>query len=64
MAGGPASGWESQLEDLAGGIGAAIIFPSALQYAGQFWGIHNRYQVLDRLANGFGSNSGEYRFAR
>jgi hypothetical protein len=64
LASGPASGWQSELENLAGGIGAAVVFPSALQYGGKFWDIHNRYRVLDRLTNGFGSDTGAYRLAQ
>jgi hypothetical protein len=61
---GPSSDWQSQLQNLAGGIGAAVIFPSALQYAGKFWDIHTRYQVLDHLTNGFASATGDYNFAQ
>src|SRR5207248_6267802 len=61
---GPTSEWQAQLENLAGGIGAAVVFPSALQYAGKFWDIHTRYQVLDNLTNGFSSDTGDYSFAQ
>jgi hypothetical protein len=64
LASGPLSGWQSQLEALAGGIGATVVFPSGLQYGGKFWDIHSRYQVLDRLTNGFGSDGGDYSFAQ
>jgi hypothetical protein len=63
LAGGTASGWESQLESLAGGISATVVLPSALQYGGKFWDIHSRYQVLDRLTYALGSDSGDYSFA-
>jgi hypothetical protein len=62
LASGPASGWKSQLQELAGGIGAAIALPSALQYGGQFWDVHSRYQVLEQLTNGIGSEAGNYNF--
>ncbi|MBV8772926.1 MAG: hypothetical protein JO166_11450 [Deltaproteobacteria bacterium] len=58
------TGLQSQLQNLAGGIGAAVIFPSALQYAGEFWKIHTRYEVLDRLTKGFGSDTGGYSFSQ
>jgi hypothetical protein len=64
LASGPTSGWQSQLEGLAGGIGAMLVFPSALQYGGKFWDIHSHYQVLDLLTNGLGSESGDYSFAQ
>jgi hypothetical protein len=64
LARGPASGVQSQLEALVGGIGAAVVFPSALQYGGKFWDVHSRYQVLDRLTNGFGSDTGDYSFGQ
>ena len=64
LANGPTSGWQSQLEGLAGGIGATLVFPSALQYDGKFWDIHSRYQLLDGLTNGFGSATGDYSFAQ
>jgi hypothetical protein len=64
LASGPTSGWQSQLEGLAGGIGATLVFPSALQYGGKFWDIHSHYQVLDLLTNGLGSESGDYSCAQ
>jgi hypothetical protein len=62
LASGPSSGWKAQLQELAGGIGAAVAFPSALQYGGKFWEIHGRYQILDQLTKGIGSEAGNYSF--
>ena len=59
---GPGSGLASQLQELAGGIGAAVALPQALQYGGKFWDVHERYQILEQLSNGFGSEAGQYSF--
>ncbi len=62
LASGPTSGWKSQLQELAAGIGATVALPSALQYGGTFWDVHGRYQILEQLTNGFGSEAGNYSF--
>ena len=62
LAGGSTSGWKSRLQELAGGIGAAVAFPTALQYGGKFWDVHSRYQILDQLTKGISSETGNYNF--
>ena len=62
LAGGSTSGWTSRLQELAGGIGAAVAFPTALQYGGKFWDVHSRYQILDQLTKGISSETGHYNF--
>jgi hypothetical protein len=64
LASGSASGWQSQLEGLTAGLGATFLFPSALQYGGEFWDVHRRYQVLDQLTNGFSSGTASYSFGQ
>jgi hypothetical protein len=61
---GPTSGWKSRLQELAGGVGAAVAFPSALQYGGTFWDVHGRYQILEQLTKGFGSDAETYSFSQ
>ena len=62
LASGPSSGWKSKLQGLAAGIGTAVAFPTALQYGGKFWDVHSRYQILDQLTKGIGSETGNYNF--
>jgi hypothetical protein len=62
LASGPTSGWQSQLQELAAGIGATVALPQALQYGGKFWEVHDRYQVLEQLTTGFSSESANYTF--
>jgi hypothetical protein len=58
---GPATEWHSQLEGFAGGLAAALVFPSALHYTGEYWDVHSRYRLLDKLTNGFAGGRAEYR---
>ena len=37
--------------------------PVALKFTGLFWDVHGQYHILERLAEGVGSNTGHYRFA-
>jgi hypothetical protein len=62
LANGPVSEWRSQIEGLVGGVAATVAFPSALHYSGKFWDVYSHYNILDQLANGFGSDTGNYRF--
>lgn len=64
LTGGSSSGWKFELQELAGGVGAAVAFPSALQYGGTFWDIHGRYQILGQLTKGFGSDAETYSFPK
>jgi hypothetical protein len=55
--------WKEQLENLAGGLAATVALPSALKYTGEFWDVHSKYRILDRLAGGFAGRGGRYNFA-
>lgn len=53
----------SQLESEIIGLAANVVMPVALKFTGLFWDVHGQYHILERLAEGVGSNSGHYRFA-
>lgn len=53
----------SQLESEIIGLAANLVMPLALKFTGMFWDVHGQYHILERLAEGVGSNSGHYRFA-
>jgi len=42
---------------------ANLVVPFALKLTGMFWDVHDQYDVLERLAEGAGYNSGHHRFA-
>ena len=41
----------------------ALVALVALKVPGIFWDVHRQYHLLERLAEGVGSNSGHYSFA-
>ncbi len=47
---------ESEIIGLVAGIG----LPWALKFTGKFWDVYSRYQLLEQLTNGIGSESGHY----
>jgi len=54
----------SQLQSELIGLATNLLMPFALKFTGMFWDIHGQYNVLEGLAQDFGSNSGHYRFAK
>jgi hypothetical protein len=44
------------------GMGAG--FAAATVFTNEFWAVHTRYNVVEHLASGFGSSSGDYAFPR
>jgi hypothetical protein len=60
LANGPETEWHQQVEGLVGGLAAAVVFPSALHYTGEYWDVHSRYHMLDQLTNGFASDQSQY----
>jgi hypothetical protein len=46
------------------GLAANLLTPLALKFTGLFWDVHGQYHVLERLTEGFGSNSGHYSFVK
>jgi hypothetical protein len=46
------------------GLAANLAMPYALKFTGMFWDVHGQYQILERLAEQIGSNSGHYAFAK
>ncbi|OLC97463.1 MAG: hypothetical protein AUH86_07540 [Acidobacteria bacterium 13_1_40CM_4_58_4] len=54
----------SQLESEIIGLAANLVMPFALKFTGMFWDVHGQYHILERLAEGVGSNSGHYSFAQ
>ena len=54
----------SELESEMIGLAANLVTPLALKFTGLFWDVHGQYHILERLAEGVGSNSGHYSFAK
>jgi len=54
----------SQLKAEILGLAANLVMPSALKFTGLFWDVHGEYHILERLAEGVGSNSGDYSFPK
>lgn len=54
----------SELQSEIIGLAANLITPFALKFTGMFWEVHGRYQILEGLAQGVGSNSGHYGFVK
>ena len=54
----------SQLESEIIGLAANLVMPFALRFTGMFWDVHGQYHILEHLAEGVGSSSGRYSFAR
>jgi hypothetical protein len=54
----------SQLEAEIIGLAANFVMPFALKFTGMFWDVHGQYHILERLAEGVGSNSGHYNFVK
>lgn len=54
----------SQLQSEIIGLAANLVMPFALKFTGMFWDVHSNYHILERLAEGVGSNSGHYGFTR
>src|SRR6266849_94290 len=54
----------SQLESEIICLAANRVMPFALKFTGMFWDVHGQYHILERLAEGVGSNSGHYSFAQ
>jgi len=50
----------SQLESEIIGLAANFAMPFALKFTGLFWDVHAQYHILERLAEGLGSDSGRY----
>ena len=50
----------AQLESQATGLAAGLAFPLALRYTGKFWDVHLRYAILERLTQGFSSETTHY----
>ena len=50
----------SQLESEIIGLAANLVMPFALKFTGMFWDVHGQYHILERLAEGIGSDSGSY----
>ena len=50
----------SQLESEIIGLAANLVMPFALKFTGMFWDVHGQYHILERLAEGIGSDSGRY----
>ena len=50
----------SQLESEIIGLAANFAMPFALKFTGLFWDVHGQYHILERLAEGVGSDSGYY----
>jgi len=46
------------------GLAANLVTPLALKFTGLFWDVHGQYHILERLAEGVGSSSGHYSFAK
>jgi hypothetical protein len=54
----------SELESEIIGLAANLVTPFALKFTGMFWDVHGQYHILEHLAEGVGSNSGHYGFAK
>jgi hypothetical protein len=54
----------SELESEMIGLAANLGTPFALKFTGLFWDVHGQYHILENLAEGVGSNSGHYSFAK
>ncbi len=54
----------SQLESEIIGLAANLVMPFALKLTGMFWDVHGQYHILERLAEGVGTNSGHYSFVK
>jgi hypothetical protein len=54
----------SQLESAIIGLAANLLMPVALKLTGMFWDVHGQYHILERLAEGIGSDSGHYAFPK
>jgi hypothetical protein len=54
----------SQLESEIVGLAANLVMPFALKFTGMFWDVHGQYHILERLAEGIGSESGSYSIPR
>ena len=46
------------------GLAVSMLMPVALKFTGMFWDVHSQYHILENLADGIGSNSGRYSFAK
>ena len=46
-----------------GGMGMGLGAGLATVLLNEFWAVHTRFNVVERLASGFGSQSGDYVFA-
>jgi hypothetical protein len=54
----------SELESEIIGLAANLVTPFALKFTGMFWDVHGQYHILEHLAEGVGSDSGHYGFAK
>jgi len=54
----------SELQSEIIGLAANLVTPFALKFTGMFWDVHGRYHILERLAEGVGSNTGHYSFKK
>jgi hypothetical protein len=54
----------SELESEIIGLAANLAMPMALKFTGMFWDVHGQYQILEHLASGIGSASGQYALAK
>lgn len=52
----------SQLPSEIIGLALNLGLPHVLRFTGMFWDVHPQYHILERLAEGLGSNSGHYTF--
>jgi len=46
------------------GLAASLLGPFVLKFTGMFWDVHSQYHILENLADGIGSGSGRYSFAK
>jgi hypothetical protein len=54
------SGGGSKLESEIIGLAATFLMPMALKFTGLFWDVHAKYQILEGLVAGIGSDTGHY----
>ena len=54
----------SELQSEIIGLAANLVTPFALKFTGMFWDVHGRYHILERLAEGVGSDTGHYGFVK
>jgi hypothetical protein len=46
------------------GLATNLAMPFALKFTGMFWDVYSQYHILEKLAEGIGSDSGHYRFPK